>query len=125
MLENEQKRPRAPPGPCHGRYAKHVSRFSVSLPTLLTGRSLLVMVDKCRYKLPFSGVEFTDTKVFVNGQRVTFPDVVARNGAVHIVHKVLNPRHQTHRSQDFGQKLSDKSDEWDDWESWLPLWADA
>lgn len=106
---------------------------NLTLPTLLTNHSLHVHVAKFKYRLPIPGhpKDIYVSKLFVNHQRVIFADVVARNGAAHIIDNVINPhRHHRHRphkpevveSSEKGYEEGDEED-WEDWEDWLPQWA--
>lgn len=86
------------------------------------------------HKLPLPGPHHPKsytTEFFVNGQPVFFYDIPARNGAVHVIGKVLNPRAHSrqgslsnHHDESRPGWVDDAADDWEDWESWLPAWAD-
>jgi hypothetical protein len=107
---------------------KPVFSANVTVPTLLTNHSLHVHVTKVKYRLPIPGHkrEIYVTKLFVNDQNVAVSDIVSRNGAVHVINKVLNPRprhhHRPHKDED--DFVDREDDEWEDWEDWLPQWAE-
>ena len=74
------------------------------------------------------------TAVFVNGQVSIAPDVPARNGAVHVVDKLISPRRKPEHhgapgfadenEPDFWAKSDEQNDkDWEEWEDWLPQWA--
>ena len=108
---------------------KPVFSAKLTVPTLLTNHSLHVHVTKDRHRIPIPGhkKDIYITKLFVNHQIVVVADVVSRNGAVHVINKVLNPRpphHRPHKPEsgfDFAPREDD--DGWEDWEDWLPQWA--
>jgi hypothetical protein len=106
---------------------------NVTLPTLLANHSLHVHVAKVKHRLPIPGhkKDIYTTKLFVNHQSVAVSDVVSRNGAVHVINKILNPRPRHHLRPHKPEKDKtgyefvdhDEDDEWKDWEDWLPQWA--
>jgi hypothetical protein len=114
-----------------GLFRKPVFSANVTLPTLLTNHSLHVHVEKVKHRLPIPGhkKDIYTTKLFVNHQSVAVSDVVSRNGAVHIINKVLNPRprhhHRPHKDDKGGPGVTNQEDGnvWEDWEDWLPQWA--
>jgi hypothetical protein len=65
------------------------------------------------------------SSVTVNGQQTRL-EVVARNGAVHSIGRLLNPfkckgpHHEPPTNPKEGE-----DDEWVDWEEWLPAWAEV
>jgi hypothetical protein len=73
--------------------------------------------------------------VFVNGQWVVAPDVPTRNGAIHVVKRLIKPRghgkhgHGGHGHYTEGPVWADATlerkfdDDWNDWEEWLPQWV--
>lgn len=118
--------------PCKERASlrKPVFSANVTLPTLLTNHSLHVHVEKVKHRLPIPGhkKDIYTTKLFVNHQSVAVPDVVSRNGAVHIINKVLDPRprhhHRLQKDDKGGPGVTNQEDNvWEDWEDWLPQWA--
>lgn len=114
----------------HQLLRKPVFSANVTLPTLLTNHSLDVHVEKDKYHIPIPGhkKDIYITKLFVNNQSITVADVVSRNGAVHVINTVLNPRpHSPHLKQDqgvHGAVDEQENGEWDDWENWLLRWAE-
>lgn len=76
-----------------------------------------------------------NTKVIVNKQPATVIDIVAFNGAIHTVDRLLDPRHcrcgdtsVTPTYDDPVVPWDDSNDDygdgdiWDEWEEWLPDW---
>lgn len=64
------------------------------------------------------------SKLFVNHQIVEVADVISRNGAVHVISRVLSPRYRhKYGSAELGQAHMNVHDEWEDWEDWLLQWA--
>ncbi|KII88874.1 hypothetical protein PLICRDRAFT_175133 [Plicaturopsis crispa FD-325 SS-3] len=127
------------PGPKPHRLP-HVPPYfagNLTLPTLLAGHSLDIRVAKFKVTLPIPGPHKPSkflTKFFVNGWSVRRSDVPSRNGAIHIIDTLLNPRPRPrpppeHKASggpepDFVEKTHiDDREEWEDWEDWLPLWA--
>lgn len=125
--------PRGPHGPPrHGPIFKPIYTVNTTLPTLLANHTVNVHVAQFHSILPHGYV----TKVFVNGQWVVAPDVPTRNGAVHVVKRLIKPRgHGKHgnghqvggdEQQQWVSMFTEDPDldhEWDDWEEWLPQWA--
>lgn len=132
----------APPLPDHGR-PKHPSPFphpkpvhsaNTTLPTLLANHTLALHVAQFHSVLPHR--RYT-TVLFVNGQLIAARDVPARNGAVHVVKKLISPRgkhgkggHPGHpevfEAEEMWARANDDGEEdedWADWEEWLPQWA--
>ena len=64
--------------------------------------------------IPVPGLAYFYFEVLGSSIDTTDMDLVARNGAFHIVHTVLNPLQST--------KDGDKKT-WKNWEEWLPKWA--
>lgn len=121
--------PHAPPAPpasqgTQGLYDRHEFSANVTLPTLLMNHSLHVHITKKKYSIPIPGhkKDIYVTKLFVNHQSVAVSDVISRNGAVHIIDKVLNPRPFHHRPHK--PEIDEDADDWEDWEDWLPQWAE-
>ncbi|KAH7927713.1 FAS1 domain-containing protein [Leucogyrophana mollusca] len=124
-----EKRPRPPlPDPVYA--------YNVTLPTLLQDRSLHVEISRYKSKLPVPGPPRYFTTFRVNGEEVGPFDVPARNGALHVITKLLDPRGHRHRGghDDYkhhkhrdGHGVSrthrDYDAQWEDWEEWLPQWA--
>lgn len=120
-----------------GKPAQHLSHkpvfaANVTLPTRLSNHTLDIHVAKFKYTIPVPGhgKDVYTTKLFVNHQAIVFADVPARNGAFHVISKVLNPRPHSHKPKkpQGGKNLAHDDDggddEWEDWEDWLIQWAD-
>jgi hypothetical protein len=123
--------PPPPPPPPHRRPPHHphephpqmipslIYAVNFTLPSLLANHSHFVQIKKYKLTLPIPGPkkpEAYSTKVVVDGQHVALSDLVARNGAVHVIGQLLDPRpHHDHKN--------DFESGWEDWESWLPQWA--
>ncbi|KAI0340702.1 FAS1 domain-containing protein [Trametopsis cervina] len=115
----------------HPPILKPVYSANLTLPTALGGNyTLNVTVAQLHSILPHGYV----TKVFVNGQWVVAPDVPTRNGAVHVVKRLIKPprgahggEHGAHRGERQLLANADTEEEmdqeWEDWEEWLPQWA--
>ncbi|OCF39311.1 hypothetical protein I317_06893 [Kwoniella heveanensis CBS 569] len=84
----------------------------------LPNSTLKIEIDKSKF-LPVEGAVKTTIKV--NGEQVEVIDVPARNGATHVIGKLLVPPH--HHHDDDGHDLSGE-DTWENWEQWLPAWAE-
>ncbi|PCH38302.1 hypothetical protein WOLCODRAFT_149244 [Wolfiporia cocos MD-104 SS10] len=128
------------PHPPHRPYPPHAPSVdyahNITVPTSLSNHTLHVLVKKSHFGVPappqypeLERVEYF-TVVRVNGQLVKVADVVARNGAIHVVDKLLNPmQHRpapTHGSpagSDYVDDVEEWTDGWEQWEDWLPAWA--
>ncbi|KAI0688757.1 FAS1 domain-containing protein [Cytidiella melzeri] len=130
----EHKRPPRLPHP------KPIYTVNATLPTLGSNHTLHVHVAQFHSLIPHRYV----TKLFVNHHWVPVPDVPTRNGAIHVVGKLIRPlghgKHGKHTqgppqkpdqyngeaAQSWDSVLSEESDmndDWEDWEEWLPQWA--
>ncbi|TYJ51766.1 hypothetical protein B9479_007638 [Cryptococcus floricola] len=92
--------------------------------TGLPNATVEVEIEKVKV-LPIEGA--TKTTIKVNGEQVEVIDVPARNGAVHVLSKLLVPPHEHHGHHghhDHDQDLS-AGDSWENWEEWFPQWVDA
>ena len=113
---------------------------NVTLPTLLANASLDIKIVQFarRHPLPWHKAPVYGTAMLAAGQPVALLDVPTRNGAVHVVSKLLNPmKHgKPHHgppegpAEDEGLWLNgfesdgeDEDGEWAGWEEWLPRWA--
>ncbi|KAI6036790.1 FAS1 domain-containing protein [Pisolithus microcarpus] len=124
MLEHHHKKHTPLPEPAY--------EYNVTLPTLLTNHSIHVNVARYESKLPLPGCLRSFTRFKVNGVAVVPFDVPARNGALQVIHRLLDPRkhhgrhghgHHDH-DHDREHLMEDEVDaSWDDWEEWLPQWA--
>jgi len=109
------------------------------LPTLLTNHSITVQITRRKSKLLPPALT---TRVVANGVPIVLADSVARNGAVHIVSKILHPfprrfppgapHHRPHAGDDEdgpmlvqldGEDGNEEDESWEDWRDWLPQWA--
>jgi len=119
------RRPSPPNKHPHIPHPEPVYSQNVSLPTLLKDRHLHVGIVQFEHRLPLPPhKQVYVSKVFVNGQPVGIPDVVARNGAVHVIGRVINPvkhHHGDHGGHD--EFVDDPEEEWKGWEDWLVEWA--
>ncbi|CAL1703927.1 unnamed protein product [Somion occarium] len=111
--------------PPHIPHPEPVYAVNLTLPTLLANHTLYVNIAQYEWRLPLPPHKSTyHTKVVAHGVNVGFADGVARNGALHIIDRVLNPRKDNdHHHHDDKEKASGV-DEWDGWEDWLIKWAD-
>lgn len=123
--EPERPHPRpGPPGPHHPppHAPELIKNLTFTLPTLLTNHSVTLRVTQFKI-LP----HLYTTKLFASGVPIDSPDIVSRNGAVHVVKHLLNPfRNATHVPHRPGGDECGGCfgpDEWQDWEKWLPAWG--
>ncbi|KAI0781244.1 hypothetical protein BD413DRAFT_25060 [Trametes elegans] len=107
--------------------------------TLLANHTLNVFVAQLEHRVPVPGHHhsFFQTITFAQGARVALSDVPTRNGVLHVIDRVLNPRwtpkppphhdhhdHHAHaRQEESFARDGDEEDEWAGWEQWLPRWA--
>ncbi|KDQ60570.1 hypothetical protein JAAARDRAFT_124834 [Jaapia argillacea MUCL 33604] len=132
-MPNHPRPPHLPRGPHHVPHPPPLYSVNVTLPTLLPEHHLHIHIAKFGFPVPVPGPHKPKafvTKFYVNGQPVPFYDGVARNGAVHIIDRVLNPvkhhgKHDKPPRKDYDEFVDDDDvDEgWEDWEEWLPQWA--
>ncbi|KAI0085408.1 FAS1 domain-containing protein [Irpex rosettiformis] len=132
------------PSTPHGPIFKPIFRVNATLPTLLgSNYSLNVHVAQFHSVFPHGYV----TKVFVNGLPIVAADVPTRNGAIHVIDRLVKPighgKHKhggdhdhdgrpppppegPHTHEGPFDEFSDDEEvdhAWDDWEEWLPQWA--
>ncbi|KAH7889862.1 FAS1 domain-containing protein [Phlebopus sp. FC_14] len=105
---------------------KPVYEYNITLPTLLENHTLHVHVARYKSKIPVPGPARFFTRFKVNGREVGSFDIPARNGALHVIGILLNPRKRYHRHDghdDHHEHSKGYDDSWNDWEEWLPQWA--
>lgn len=90
------------------------------IETALPNATLAIEIDKTKL-LPVEGA--VTTRIKVNGELVQVIDVPARNGAFHIIPKLLVPPHKHHHHHHHDDKQFTGDDSWENWEQWLPQWA--
>lgn len=96
--------------------------YNLTLPTLLDNYSLNVQVARYKAKIPLPGPARYFTRFMVNGRDVGPYDIPARNGALHVITNLLDPRgHHKEDHKHYGHESIDI--DWEDWEEWLPQWA--
>lgn len=102
-----------------------VFKRDLHLPSLLTNQTLHVHIAQFQFVIPFPGHEFRqyDTVVFVNGQKVLIPDLPTRNGALHVLKRVIHPLKHREPPETDDDVFDNEDEDWDDWEEWLPAWA--
>ncbi|KAI8998915.1 FAS1 domain-containing protein [Trametes punicea] len=124
--------------PHHGfPHPKIVYIRNTTVPTLLANHSVEVVAVQFEDPIHVPGTHKSyHTGTFAHGSLVRVSDVPARNGALHVVDRLLNPRRKLHyrpyhftateEGQDFKAFFDqeDPEDEWEGWEEWLPRWAD-
>ena len=107
----------------HPHHPAPIYAANTTLPTLLANHTLAVHVRKYKTRLPIPhhALDVYTTLLFVNGQRVVVADVPARNGALHVLTRLVSPhpRHGEVRAE------GGVYDSWADWEEWLVDWAEA
>ena len=111
----------------------------MTVPTLLANHSLEVHVVQFArpHPAPWHKEPVYGTVMFVHGQPVGLVDLPTRNGAMHVIHRLLNPvKHagkphhppkggepQPPPPPSMGPLEEDDASEWAGWEEWLPRWA--
>ncbi|KAG2133953.1 FAS1 domain-containing protein [Suillus cothurnatus] len=96
--------------------------YNLTVPTLLENYSLDVEVARYKAKIPLPGPARYFTRFVVNGHNVGPYDIPARNGALHVITNLLDPRgHHKEDHKHHGHESVDA--DWEDWEEWLPQWA--
>ncbi|PIL23718.1 hypothetical protein GSI_13468 [Ganoderma sinense ZZ0214-1] len=131
--------PPPPPGKLPKGSPNHrpevVYSVNTTMPTLLENFPLHLKVVQVAFKGPLPkkpSFASYHTIVVAHGQPVAVPDIAARNGAVHVITKLLNPfkkpgNHVEHEVEDeeptFGP-FAEEEDDWAGWEEWLPRWAE-
>ena len=119
-------------GPPH-HHPEVVHSVNATVPTLLENHSLEVKVVQVAFRGPHPKPSFYETFIVAHGQAVAVADVPARNGAIHVITKLLNPlkkpgHHHGHEEERdkpaFGSFIEEEEDEWAGWEEWLPVWAE-
>jgi len=81
-----------------GKHLPHrepIASKDLKLDTLYTNHTLDVHIEQSKIKAPFPGHKDTyiiDSKLTVNHRPTVVADVVALNGAVHVIDKLLDPR---------------------------------
>ncbi|KAK2467100.1 hypothetical protein APHAL10511_001358 [Amanita phalloides] len=119
------KHPKKPKMP----WPEPISLVDLTLPTLFDDHPLHVHIGKFKLRLPIPGHDHPYriiTKFSVDGHELRAPDLVAMNGAVHVINKLLDPRgphhYQAHMSG--SPRSEEKMDIWKTWKTWLFQWAD-
>ncbi|OSD02770.1 hypothetical protein PYCCODRAFT_1477418 [Trametes coccinea BRFM310] len=122
---SQAEQPHALPRP------KVVYTRNTTHPTLLANHSVNVFV--VQYEVPFwppgKHAPIYNTGTFAQTSFVKVSDIPTRNGVLHIVDQLLNPRKTLPpppgSPEASEQPVSDAGprDDWEDWEDWLPQWA--
>jgi len=89
--------------------------FEYPFTIALKGSKVDVHIIKTTPKVPLPGVAYFN--VMVQGNRVATYDLPARNGVIHTLDQVLDPRPRRER-----EAKGDKG--WAAWEQWFPRWVD-
>ncbi|KAF7440848.1 hypothetical protein PC9H_001196 [Pleurotus ostreatus] len=101
---------------------------NITVPTLFGNHTLDLTIVKYKLTVPFPGPDPHSLfihRVFVNGQRAVLTDVPSRNGAAHVLARLINPhKNKKHGPPDHAHVAHDDENEWVGWEEWLPKWAD-
>ncbi|KAF9052740.1 Fasciclin domain-containing protein [Panaeolus papilionaceus] len=104
-----------------------ISFINVTLPTLLPNHKVNTLIYKTKVKFPFPGHKNAyrvDTKVTVNNHHVRIPDIVASNGAIQVIDRLLDPHLESHHP-DCPHHGEGVEEPWKNWESWLMSWAET
>ncbi|KAG0706402.1 hypothetical protein DFH29DRAFT_902154 [Suillus ampliporus] len=113
--------PVEPPG-SPGSPGNPIYAYNLTVPTLLENHTLNVQVARYKAKIPLPGPARYFTRFMVNGHDVGPYDIPARNGALQVISKLLDPRgHHKGDHKHHGHESIDL--DWEDWEEWLPQWA--
>jgi hypothetical protein len=105
---------------------------TLAVPSLLANRTHTVSVlkyEQVKRPLPYPVPGAQRTRIVVNGVDVLVADVPARNGAVHVLGRLLNPMHgrrRHHHDYAVGTEeveIDQDAIDWEEWEEWLPQWA--
>ncbi|KAI0371796.1 hypothetical protein BV20DRAFT_965078 [Pilatotrama ljubarskyi] len=108
---------------------------NITTSTLLTNHSLNLYVVQVEHTVPIPAHRrtFYTTTTFAHGTPVSLADIPTRNGVLHVIDRILNPRKKSvwplrpedaekaHVGQLDDQVALDR--DWEDWEEWVPLWA--
>ncbi|PPQ63206.1 hypothetical protein CVT24_005751 [Panaeolus cyanescens] len=108
-------------------HGKPISFVNVTLPTLLPNHTVNTLIHKTQVKYPFPGHKHAyrvDTQITVNDHHVRVPDIVASNGAIQVIDRVLDPHLSPHHP-DCPHHGYETEEPWSNWESWLANWAEA
>ncbi len=89
--------------------------FEFPFPTALKGHKVDVHIIKTTPKVPLPGVAYIN--IMAQGRRVTSYDLPARNGVIHTLDQVLDPRSKKER-----EATGDKG--WEGWKEWFPKWVE-
>lgn len=102
-----------------------VYEYNATLPTLLQDHYLRVHIARYKSGFPVPGFPRYFTSFRVNGHHVGPFDIPARNGALHVLSTILDPRkgRDHHHDGGDGETEDDNEAAWEDWEEWLPQWA--
>lgn len=122
------KKPKKPKFPC----PEPISLVDLTLPTLYQDHPLHVHIGKFKLTLPVPGHDHPYriiTKFTVDGHEIHVPDLVAMNGAVHVINKLLDPRGARHYSgppqiSESAYSLEEMAI-WSRWKEWLYQWAES
>lgn len=106
-----------------GPFPEIVYEYNATLPTLLRDHHLRVHIARYKSRLPIPGFPRYFTNFEVNGHRIGVFDIPARNGALHVLSTILDPRKGRGHHGGDGELEGDDEDAWEDWEGWLPQWA--
>lgn len=122
------KHPKKPKFPC----PEPISLVDLTLPTLYQDHPLHVHIGKFKLTLPIPGHDHPHriiTKFNVDGHEIRAPDLVAMNGAVHVIDRLLDPRGPRHYSGPGQISESAYSQEemaiWRRWKEWLYQWTES
>ncbi|PFH47684.1 hypothetical protein AMATHDRAFT_151549 [Amanita thiersii Skay4041] len=103
-----------------------ISLLDITLPTLYEHHPLHAHIGKFKVALPIPGDKHPyhiKTKFSVDGYEIDLADLVALNGAIHVIDKLLDPRGPRHG---YGVGHEDEVTEpWNSWQTWLPAWAET
>jgi uncharacterized surface protein with fasciclin (FAS1) repeats len=101
------------------------SESHIVAATLLEKHPLNITIVKRNITLPLPGPRqphVVNRQLFVNDQSVYLSDIVALNGGVHVIDKLLDPR-KDHQNSHCAPDGGNSCDVWANWEDWLPQWG--
>ncbi|KAF8636540.1 hypothetical protein AX17_003352 [Amanita inopinata Kibby_2008] len=122
----KRKKPKHPKLPC----PEPISLVDIILPTLYVDHPLHAHIGRFKVALPIPGDDHpyrVDTKFSVDGHKILVPDLVALNGAIHMIDVLLDPRGPRHDYETLTEShlacRRNEADIWESWQVWLRQWA--
>ncbi|KAH8096833.1 FAS1 domain-containing protein [Cristinia sonorae] len=106
-------------------YAVQLNSHTLDLPTLLSQETLQMEIVQYKRSSPIPPYQTLYFRTMaVQNVTVATRDIPARDGVVHVVDRVLNPRGRRIEESDKGFQAAMDDGEWEGWEEWLVKWAE-